>query len=277
MFNIDRDYKLVIKPKVGFFSFNLHEFIEYYELLFFLALREIKLRYKQTVIGASWAVIQPLFTMIVFTLIFGTMAKMPSEGIPYPIFSYSGLLLWIYFSNAVTAASMSLVGNNVLVSKIYFPRLFLPTSSCLYGILDYTIAFVILLLMMVYYQFVPGFGIILLPLLVIMSFMFAAGIGFWLSAICVKYRDVQFALPFFVQLMLFATPVIYPTSVAGKYLWLLNLNPMTGIINAHRAALLNHVPIDYGGLALSLLITLIVFITGIFYFKQTERYFADLI
>lgn len=272
------NYELVIKPQYGFFNINWHEMLEYRELLFFLALREIKIRYKQTVMGASWAVLQPFFTMIVFTLIFGGLASMPSEGIPYPIFSYSGLLLWTYFSVALTQSGNSLVTNAALLSKVYMPRLFIPTAPCISGIVDYIIALSILALLMVYYMFVPNITILLLPAILFVTFLLASGLGYWLSSICVKYRDVKFVLPFFIQMLLFVSPVIYPADIVGENLkWLLYLNPMTGLINAHRACLLGHVPIDWYGLGISVGITIALFVTGILYLKRTEKYFADLV
>lgn len=272
------DFELVIRPQKGLLNIDLQELFHYRELLFFLTWREIKVRYKQTVMGASWALLQPFFTMIAFTLIFGGLAKMPSEGIPYPVFSYSGLLLWIYFSNSVTQSGNSLVGNSALISKIYFPRLFIPTSACLSGLVDYVIALTILIFMMLYYNLMPNVSIILLPLLVFTTLVLASGIGYWLSSICVKYRDVKFVLPFFIQMFMFATPVIYPSSIVGeKYQWLLYLNPMTGLIDAHRAVLLGHLPVNYGALGISMVIALLLFVTGIMYLKNTEKYFADLI
>ena len=272
------DFELIIRPKYGLLDLNWRELKEYHELLFFLALREIKIRYKQTVMGASWAVLQPLFTMVVFTLIFGGLAQMPSEGIPYALFSYSGLLLWIYFQNALTNAGNSLVGNAPLLSKVYMPRIFIPTAPCLAGLADYGIAMTILAVMMVYYQFVPTAAILLLPLIVFLTFLLAAGMGYWLSSISVKYRDVQFALPFFIQLLMFVSPVIYPTDIlSGNLQWLLSLNPLTGLINAHRAVLLGHVPVDYAGLGISAVITIVIFASGVLYLRRTEKYFADLV
>jgi len=272
------DYELVIRPKYGLLDINWKELKEYHELLFFLTLREIKIRYKQTVMGASWAVLQPLFTMVVFTLIFGGLAQMPSEGIPYALFSYSGLLLWTYFQNALTLSGNSLVGNAQLLSKVYIPRLFIPTAPCLAGLVDYAIAMVIMAAMMVYYQFVPPVMVILLPVIVLLTFLLASGMGYWLSSICVKYRDVKFVLPFFVQLLMFVSPVIYPADIVGGNLqWLLSLNPLTGLLNAHRAVLLGHVPVNYAGLAISAVITLVIFISGILYLRRTEKYFADLV
>jgi lipopolysaccharide transport system permease protein len=266
------EYELVIRPKYGLLDINWKELKEYRELLFFLALREIKIRYKQTVMGASWAVLQPLFTMVVFTLIFGGLAQMPSEGIPYPIFSYSGLLLWTYFSNALSNSSNSLIG------KVYMPRIFIPTAPCLAGIVDYGIAMTMLVLMMGYYRFMPGIEILLLPIVVLITFLLASGIGYWLSSICVKYRDVKFILPFFIQMLLFISPVIYPADIiSGKLQWLLYLNPMTGLINTHRACILGHTSIDIIGLSISIVLTVLIFVSGMLYLRSTEKYFADLI
>ncbi|MEL7663303.1 MAG: ABC transporter permease [Methanosarcina mazei] len=272
------DYELVIRPKYGFLDINWQELKEYRELLFFLALREIKIRYKQTVMGASWALLQPFFTMIVFTLIFGRLAKIPSEGIPYPIFSYSGLLIWTYFSNALTQSGNSLISNVPLLSKVYIPRIFIPTAPCLAGILDYGIATSILVMMMLYYKFVPSIAILLLPIIVLTTFLLASGIGYWLSSICVKYRDVKYILPFFIQLLMFVSPVIYPADIISKDLqWLLYLNPLTGIINAHRACIIGHTSVDFVGFLISVIVTIIIFVSGILYLKHTEKYFADLV
>jgi len=272
------NYELVIRPKYGLLDINCQELREYRELLFFLALRDIKIRYKQTIMGASWALLQPFFTMVVFTLIFGRLAKIPSEGIPYPIFSYSGLLLWTYFSNTLSQSSNSLVTNANLLSKVYIPRIFIPTAPCLSGILDYGIALSILAVMMLYYRLVPNVTIVLLPVIVLMTFLLASGIGYWLSSICVKYRDVTFVLPFFIQLIMFVSPVIYPANIVGEKLqWLLYLNPLTGIINAHRACILGHIPVDFVGLAISAMLTVLIFVSGILYLKHTEKYFADLV
>lgn len=272
------DYKLVIRPKYGLLDLNWQELKEYRELLFFLALREIKIRYKQTMMGASWALLQPFFTMIIFTLIFGRLARMPSDGVPYPIFSYSGLLLWTYFSNALSQSSNSLVDNAPLLSKVYMPRIFIPTAPCLAGLLDYVIAMSILSVMMVYYRFMPGISILLLPFIILLTFMLVSGIGYWLSSICVKYRDVKYIVPFFVQLLMFMSPVIYPANIMGENLkWLLYLNPLTGIISAHRACLLGYTSVDFVGLGISAMLTIVIFVSGIVYLKRTEKYFADLI
>jgi len=267
----------VIKPRKGLIGIDFKELFKYRELLWVLALKEIKVRYKQTAIGGLWAILQPFLTMIVFTIFFGKIVKIPSEGVPYAIFSYSGLLLWTYFANSVSASSNSLIGNTGLISKIYFPRILIPTSATLVGILDYIIAFVIVFGLMFYYKFVPGLYMLLIPVILFFTWMLASGLGFWLSAINVKYRDVRYAVPFFIQLLIFMTPVIYPVSIAGKYAWVLMLNPMTGFIEAHRAMILGHQAINFGMLGVSIGLTLIVFITGIMYFKSVERYFADII
>jgi lipopolysaccharide transport system permease protein len=272
------EYEIIIRPKYGLLDINWQEMKEYRELLFFLALREIQIRYKQTIMGASWAILQPLFTMIVFTLIFGGLAQMPSDGVPYPLFSYSGLLIWTYFSNALSNSGNSLINNGPLLSKVYMPRIFIPTAPCLSGLVDYLIAMSILVFMMIYYRFVPGIEILLLPIIMLITFMLASGIGYWLSSICVKYRDVKFILPFFIQMLLFISPVIYPVSVVGKnFQWLLYLNPLTGLISAHRACLLGSSPVDYVGLSISVILTIIIFVSGILYLRHTEKYFADLI
>lgn len=272
------EYELIIRPSYGVFDLNWKELVEYRELLFFLTLRQIKVRYKQTIMGASWAMLQPLFTMVVFTLIFGGLAGLPSEGIPYPLFSYSGLLLWTYFSVALGLSSNSLVINAPLLSKVYIPRIFIPIAPCLAGIVDYMFALVILIVMMIFYQVHPPVTIILLPLIILITLLLAAGAGFWLSSIYVKYRDVGFILPFFISLLMFISPVIYPTTLVSENLqWLLRLNPLTGLINAHRAVLLGYAPVDYTSLAIAAVITIIILMTGILYLHRTEKYFADLI
>ena len=267
----------VIKPSKGLLRIDFKELYKYRELFFTLATKDIKVKYKQTIIGGLWAIVQPLITMIVFTIFFGNVMKVPSDGVPYAIFSYSGLLLWIYFTNALSSSSGSLIANASLVSKVYFPRLIIPLASTLVGIIDYIIAFFIVFGLMFYYDFVPGIGLLLIPVIVFFTWMLASGIGFWLSAVNVKYRDVQYVIPFFIQLLIFVTPVIYPISIAGKYTWLLMLNPMSGFIEAHRAMILGNQCINFNMIGISILFTLIIFITGIIYFKSVERYFADVI
>ncbi len=272
------DNILVIRPPSGWSAINLRELYRYRELLYFLIWRDIKVRYKQTLLGAAWAILQPFFMMIVFTLFFGWMAKMPSEGVPYPIFSYSGLLLWTYFSGAVSMSGNSLVVQTNLVTKIYFPRLLMPIASTIAGLLDYLIAMSILVLMMIWYDFTPSPAMLLLPFLMLCAFIAATGVGMWLSAMNVKYRDIRYVIPFLIQLWLFATPVIYPTTMLPeKYRWLLSLNPMGGVIDAHRTCILGHKPIDWVSLSISVGMILLIFVTGIFYFKRMEQSFADII
>lgn len=268
----------IIKPEKGLIGINFKELLEFKELLYFLVWRNLKVRYKQTAIGGLWAIIQPLFSMIIFTIFFGKMAKIPSEGVPYAIFSYSGLLLWTYFSGAITAASNSLIGDEKLVSKTYFPRILIPSASTLSGLLDYAFASVILAGLMIYYKTVPSIYIFLIPVIVFFTWMIAAGFGYFLSALNVKYRDIRHAVPFFVQLLIFITPVIYPVSIAPeKYRWILMLNPMTGLIDAHRAVVLGHQAIDWFSFGMSIALAIIIFILGSTYFKSTEKFFADVI
>jgi len=268
----------VIEPSKGWIPIDFKEIWKYRELLYFLTKREIQVRYKQTVLGGLWAIIQPVFTMIVFTLFFGRLAKMPSDGIPYPIFVYAGLLPWTYFANAVSSSGNSLVGSANLISKVYFPRIFIPSSSSLSGLLDFFIAMLILFAMMIYYQFVPGIVILLFPFLVALTFLCAVGVGLWLSALNVQYRDIRYVIPFLVQLWMFVSPVIYPVSmVPRKFQWLLALNPMGGVINAYRASLLGHQPVDWFLLCISSFIIVLIFASGMFYFRRMEKKFADVV
>lgn len=268
----------VIRPKKNFSLNDIKELWQYRELLLFFTWRDLKVRYKQTVIGICWAIFQPVITMIVFSVIFGQFAKMPSDGIPYPIFVYVGLLIWQFFSGALTETSQCLITNQSIVTKVYFPRLILPISSVLTKLVDFFIASVILIGMMFYYQFTPNLaGLLILPLLVIITFLASVGTGLFLASVNVKYRDVRYVLPFFIQIMMFVTPVIYPASIAGKYSWILAINPMTGVIKAAHAAILGNAPINWLLLLISFITTAALFIFGIIYFKRTERYFADII
>jgi lipopolysaccharide transport system permease protein len=268
----------IIEPQKGWIPVDLKEIWQYSELFYFLAKRDIKVRYKQTVLGGLWAVIQPFFTMIVFTLFFGRLAKIPSDGIPYPLFVYAGLLPWIYFANALSASGNSLVGSANLITKAYFPRLLIPASASLAGLLDFFIAMLVLGVMMIYYQFLPGMDILLFPFLVGLTFLCAVGVGLWLSALNVQYRDIRYVIPFLIQLWLFVTPVIYPVSlVKQQYRWLLALNPMGGLISAYRASLLGHKPVDWLLLGISSVIIVMIFTTGLYYFKRMEKTFADVV
>ncbi len=276
--NANAQSQTIIEPQKGWIPINLKEIWKYRELFYFLTKRDIKVRYKQTVLGGLWAIIQPFFTMVVFTLFFGKLAKVPSEGIPYPIFVYAGLLPWTYFANALSSSGNSLVGSANLITKVYFPRLIIPASASLAGLVDFLIALSILGIMMIYYQFLPGISILLVPLLVGLTFLCAVGVGLWLSALNVQYRDIRYAIPFVIQLWMFVSPVIYPVSMVGeKYQWLLALNPMGGVITAFRASLLGHQAIDWFLLIISAVIIILLFFSGTFYFNRTQKTFADVI
>ena len=268
----------VIKPKKTLSWGDFKEIWQYRELLLFFAWRDLKVRYKQTAVGVSWALFQPFFTMVVFSVFFGGLAKMPSDGIPYPIFVFVGLLLWQFFSTALTDASNSLVGNQGIITKVYFPRLILPISTILVKFVDLFIASIILVGLMVFYHYTPHlWGLLIIPLLLLISFFAALGGGLILASVNVKYRDVRYALPFFIQILLFLTPVIYPPSIAGKYSWILAINPMTGVIKAARSALLGGAPINWLLLGISGAVCFVILIIGFVYFKKTEKYFADII
>ena len=269
---------IVIKPKKIFSLSDLTEVWEYRELLYFLTWRDLKVRYKQTAIGALWAIFQPFITMVVFSVFFGGLLNIPSDGVPYPIFVYTGLLFWQFFSSALSDTSNVLIANQAIITKIYFPRLLLPLSSVMTKFIDFAIAGVILIGMMIYYGYTPNLlGIFIIPLLLIITFMASVGLGLILASINVKYRDVRYALPFFIQILMFVTPVIYPASIVGKYSWILAFNPMMGVIQSARAALLGTTVLNWELIAISLAATFILMIVGIYTFKKTERYFADII
>ena len=274
----NNNMETIIRPKKTFSWLDIKEIWQYRELLYFFTWRDLKVRYKQTAIGAGWAIFQPFITMVVFSIFFGKLAKMPSDGIPYPIFVYVGLLLWQFFSSALGETSSCLISNQSIITKVYFPRLILPLASTLTKLVDFAIASVILVGLMAYYHYTPNLaGLLILPLLLIISFMAAVSLGLFLASINVKYRDVRYALPFFINIMLFLTPVIYPPSIAGKYSWILAINPMTGVIKAARSALLGGAPINWELLAISGITCFILLVFGTIYFKKTERYFADII
>lgn len=267
----------VIRPKKIFSIRDLEELWSYRELLYFFSWRDIKVRYKQTAIGILWALFQPLVTMIVFTVFFGMLAKMPSDGAPYPVFVYTGILFWQFFSAALVDASNCLITNQSIITKVYFPRLLLPVSVTITKLIDLAIGGVILGGLLVYYGYAPGLtALLLLPLLVLMSFMAAVGAGLFLAAVNVKYRDVRYILPFFIQILMFLTPVIYPASITGKYSKLLALNPMTGVIKSARAVLLGSEPLNWLLIGISGAACFIILMVGLAVFKRTERYFADI-
>jgi lipopolysaccharide transport system permease protein len=268
----------IINAERSLLKINFSEIWSRRELLYFLVWKEIKIRYKQTSVGALWAIIQPVLTMIVFTIIFGGFVKIDTGGIPYPIFVYPGLLLWTYFSSALTSSYGSMVVNSNLLSKVYFPRILLPLSACIVPLVDFGVASAILIVLMVYFNFSIALGLLLTVPILLLTVLLAAGIGFWLSAISAKYRDIYFIVPFFIQILLYATPIIYPLNIADKGLQqILLLNPLTGIIDAERAFVLGTPIVDWLPLAMSVFITLLVFITGVLYFTYYEKDITDVI
>jgi len=269
--------ELVIKPKKAF-SLNLKELFAYRELFIALARRDIKVRYKQTAIGVLWAILQPLILMIVFSVFFGKIAGIKTDGTPYPIFVYSGLLFWDFFSNSLSSAAGSLVGNQAIIQKIYFPRLIIPIASVLVFLLDFIFSGLIFAGLMVYYHASPSLvGIALVIPALIITFLTSMGIGLFFAALNVKYRDVRYVLPFFIQLLLFVTPVIYQPSVLGKFQWLWYFNPMSGVIDAMRNGLVGIGPINWELLGASALVSIVLFTIGLLYFNKTEKYFADIV
>jgi lipopolysaccharide transport system permease protein len=256
----------------------LGELWRYRELLYFLAWRDVKVRYKQAALGAAWAVVQPFFTMLVFTLFFGRLAGIPSDGVPYPLFSFCGLVAWTYFASTLSQAGNSLVANSALITKVYFPRLLLPASAALSCLLDLAVALLFLAGMMIYYHVQPGRQLLFAPLLLLLMALLAMGVSMLLAALNVRFRDVKHVIPFMVQLWLFVTPIIYPTSfLPGRLRPLVALNPMTGIIEGLRACFLGHNALDWRLIATSATISLAVFVAGLLYFHSAERRFADVV
>ena len=268
---------IVIEPRRMGGLINFRELWHYKDLFYILAVRDIKVRYKQTLLGVAWAVIQPLFTMIIFSLFFGRLAGIASDGVPYPLFAFAGLLPWTFFSNAVTNSGNSLVGSANLITKVYFPRMIIPMAAVASGLLDFVVAFVLMAILMVWYGVFPGVGILILPVLVFLTSILAIGAGMWMSALNVKYRDIRYALPFLIQLGLFVTPIIYPLSfVPEKWRWVLSLNPLAGQIEAYRSAFFG-LPFDWASLGISAVITVALLIFAAYNFKQMERSFADIV
>lgn len=272
------NFELIIKPKNKWFDLNLKELWLYRELAFIFAWRDIKVRYKQTAVGILWAILQPILTVAIFSFFFGKLANIPSDGIPYPVFAFVGIVFWNYFSISLTGSSNTLIENENIIKKVYFPRLILPMASAITPLIDLIIALLVLMVMMLYYGFFPTFySLLLLPILFIISFLASSGLGLFLASINLKYRDVRYALPFFIQILMYLTPVIYPSSIVGeKYQWILALNPMTGIIEAARASFFGVNPINFQLLLISVGISIALFLFGVFRFKRTERFFADL-
>jgi lipopolysaccharide transport system permease protein len=274
---IEKKSTVVIGPSRGWVSLDLRVLWRYRELIYFLTWRDIKVRYKQTIFGAAWAVLQPFFTMIVFSVFFGGLAKVPSDGIPYPIFAYCALLPWSYFAGALERASNSLVGSSHLITKVYFPRLAIPISAVVAGLVDFGIAFVVLLGMMVYYGFAPTAAALTLPLFLLLAIAAALAVGLWLSALNVQYRDVRYTVPFLTQFWLFATPIAYPSSLIPEQwrAWY-GLNPMAGVVEGFRWALLGKEP-PGPLLAVSTVVVVLLLVGGLYYFRRMERTFADLV
>ena len=272
---------LVIEPVSGWKPLDPHDLWRYRELFYFLTWRDVKVRYKQTSLGAAWAVLQPLGNMILFTLLFGRLAKLPSDGIPYPLFAYAGLLPWTFFANAVGSSGNSLVGSSHLITKVYFPRMIIPASAILAGLVDLGISFVVMAALMVWYGVPVSGSILMLPILVLLTAILALGVGMWLSALHVRYRDIRYLIPFLIQFWMFATPVIYPASLMPeRYRMIYFLNPMSGLVEAYRVALLGGVNgakfnLVTLGMAGGLAIVMLVYAT--YHFRRMEKTFADIV
>lgn len=269
----------IIRPRESWWKLDLTEMWGYRDLFYFLAWRDIKVKYKQTIIGAAWAIFQPLVSTIVFTIFFGRLGKMPSDGVPYPIFVFTGLIFWQLFSGSLSSVSNSFVGNEGIITKIYFPRLILPVSAIFTSMVDFGVALVVLVGMMVYYGAVPSpYVFLAVPVLVSLTALSALGIGLLFASLNVKYRDVRYALPFIMQTLIFVTPVIYPVSiVAAKWRWVFGLNPMSGIISLSRVVFLGSGAVDWPLVGSSLFFLVAFVVVGYAYFKHVERYFADVI
>lgn len=273
-----RSVHVRIGPSHGWVSIKLRELWEYRELLYFLTWRDIKVRYKQTVLGAAWAIIQPFFTMVVFSLFFGKLAKVPSDGIPYPIFSYAALVPWTFFSQSLNQASNSLVQSANMIKKVYFPRLAMPIATVLAGLVDFVLAFVVLLVMMFFYGIVPTANILWLPFFLLLALVTSLGTSLWFSAMNVQFRDVRYTVPFITQFWLFATPIAYPSSLLSEpWRTLYGLNPMAGVVEGFRWALLGTDTAPGPIIIVSSLAALILLITGAFYFRRMEKTFADVV
>lgn len=274
----DKEEVIVIQPTHGWRSINLDEIWRYKELLYFLTWRDVKVRYKQTVFGVAWAILQPFFVMVVFSLFFGRLAKIPSDGIPYPIFSYTALVPWIFFANGLTQATDSLVANANLIRKVYFPRIVLPLSAIFSGGVDFVLAFVVLLGMMLFYGITPTANVVWLPFLLVFALMTSLGVGLWLTAMNVQFRDVRYAVPFLVQAWLFATPIAYPSSLLPEpWRTVYGINPMAGVIEGFRWALLGTNTTPSPIIFVSILVSMGLLVSGAFYFRRMEKNFADVI
>jgi lipopolysaccharide transport system permease protein len=267
-----------IEPSHGWISLKLRELWDYRELLYFLAWRDIKVRYKQTLLGASWAILQPFFTMIIFSIFFGRLAKIPSDGVPYPIFAYAALVPWTFFAHSLTQASNSLVTSGNMIKKVYFPRLAVPIATVFSGVVDFALAFSVLLGMMVYYGIYPTLNALWLPAFFLLALATSLGVGLWLSAMNVRYRDIRHTIPFLTQFWLFATPIAYPSSLLSEpWRTLYGLNPMVGVVEGFRWGLLGTDTAPGPIIAASSLMALAILISGAFYFRRVEKTFADVV
>ena len=274
----DRKNILRIEPSKGWVPLKMHDLWEYRELVYFLIWRNVKIRYKQTALGASWAIIQPFMTMVVFSLFFGKLAKVPSDNVPYPIFSFAGLVPWTFFANSLSLASNSLIGSAHLITKVYFPRLAIPIATVLSGVVDFAVAFLMLLVMLQYYGMTPTVRMAWLPMLLLLAFVTSLGVSLWLSALSVEFRDVQHVMPFVLQFWLFATPIAYSSNMLSEpWRTLYGLNPMVGVVEGFRWALLGTNTAPGPIIIVSSLAALIVLIGGAFYFRRMERTFADMV
>lgn len=271
-----QDKITILKPTTGWRGVNISELIHYKDLLWFLTVRGIKVKYAQSVLGVSWAIIQPLFSTLIFTIVFGRVAKIDSNGVSYFLFSFVGLVPWSFFSSTLTDSANSLIANAAMINKVYFPRLVLPLSAIFSKAVDFIIGFILLICFLVAYQIAPGWEVLYLPLLILVLLMTSLGIGMILSAMAVQYRDIKHAMTFAVQLLMYAAPVVYPTTnVPEQYQWVYSLNPMVGVIEGFRAIFLHTIPFPYVWLLTGGIVSLILFIFGLFYFKRMERFFAD--
>lgn len=267
-----------IEPSRSWVSVNYRELWVYRELLYFLVWRDVKVRYKQTAIGIGWTILQPLMTMAIFTMIFGHFAKVPSDGVPYPVFAYTALLPWNLFAGSLNRCTVSLVGSANLITKVYFPRLIVPAAATISGVIDFVISLVFLLALMLWYHIVPTWGALTLPVFLVLTLITVLAVGLWLSALNVRYRDVGHAIPFLIQIWMFLSPVAYPVSlVPEQWRLLYSLNPMVGVIEGFRWALLGKQSPDFTVIAISSAVVIVVFLGGLLYFKRIERTFADVV
>jgi len=267
-----------LRPAKGWLGIDFKELWRYRELIFFLTWRDIKVRYKQAVLGITWAVLQPILTVLIFTVIFGVLLKTPSQGLPYPLFALSALLPWQLFATALQRSSISLVGNANLITKIYFPRLAIPLSTVFAALVDFAVSLIVLFVVMIYYRHYPGINTLWLPLIILLALLTALAVGFWLSALNVQYRDVQHMVPFIIQVWMYASPIVYPIETIPEGTWrlLYGLNPMVGVIQGFRWALLGTAPPDLTML-ISIGVVVVLLVSGLYYFRRMEKTFADIV